>query len=183
MNAFRNGLEEGGVPGGEMDDTEREMLALEIKAERGYWTALSNDMYRNVLPLRDTDQFDAARDAMLSRIELWVNKGLRRIHELGQLYAKLNGLQEWIYSGDKKHCESCDYAQGQVHRAREWLKIITPKSTQCICGGYRCGCTLSPTDKPPSGSLLAIPLASIKSHENHVHLPIESKSVSEGVAV
>lgn len=175
MSAFSNGLKDGGVDPSEMTDDEKETVTLETQAERGYWTALSADMFKNVVPLKGTDAFPTARDAMLGRIELWVNKGLRRMYEMGKTYSNLNGMKIWIYAGEKKHCETCDAANGQVHRARSWLKTITPLSSNCLCGGFNCGCRLDDTTERASGSLASIPLAAAKSHDR-IHEDSASES-------
>lgn len=166
MSAFSNGLKDGGVDPREMTAEEREIVDLETKAERGYWTNLAQEMFQKVVPLKGTDDFPAARDSMLNRIELWVNKGLRRMFEQGKTYAHLNAMKVWIYNGDKNHCETCRLANGQVHRAKSWLKTIMPLSSKCICGGFRCGCILMDTTEPARGSLASIPLAASKSDDH-----------------
>jgi len=166
MSAFSNGLKDGGVDPREMTAEEREVVDLETKAERGYWTNLAQEMFQKVIPLKGTDSFPTARDSMLNRIELWINKGLRRMFEQGKAYSRLNGMKKWIYAGDKDHCETCRLANGQVHRAKSWLKTIMPLSSKCICGGWRCGCSLIDTTEPARGSLASIPLAAAKSHDH-----------------
>jgi len=170
LNAFKNGMQEAGTDPAEMTDEEKSALDLETKQERSYWTALANDMYRNVIPLRETPEFSAARNAMLSRIELWINKGLQGMKILGNMYGKMNGMKKFTLGGTKDHCETCSGADGQVHRARTWLKYgIYPRSDSCICTGINCLCTLDDTTEPANGSLAGVPIAGTKSHDHHDH--------------
>lgn len=157
-SAFKNGLKSGGVDPSEMTDEERTVLDDETRAEKGYWTALSNELFREVIPLKGTDKYEPARDAMLSRIEMWVSKGLFRVNQLAGLYANANGMKRWVMDGTVEHCATCAAANGQVHRARSWLRRgITPRSEKCECQGYRCQCYFEDTSDPANGDLDAIP--------------------------
>lgn len=158
MSAFKNGLQEGGVDPSEITAEEQAALADEIKQERVYWTKLSNEMFAEVLPLKGTPEFDAARSKMLDRIDLWVNAGLRHVYGMGKVYAGLNSMKKWVMDGGE-HCLSCAAANGQIHRARSWKNRLLPQSEQCICTGINCKCTLIDTDEKASGSLSSIPLA------------------------
>lgn len=167
LNAFSNGLQDAGVDPVEMTDEERNAMLDETKMERTYWTALANDLYGNVLPLKDSDQFGPARDKMLARIELWVNKGLKRIYGVAKNYASMNKMQKWVYGGTVDHCKSCSAAVGQVHRARTWAKYLLPQSNQCECKGFKCECALQDTTDKASGSLAVIPVFwGAKGHEH-----------------
>ena len=181
LNAFANGLRDGGVDPSEMSDEEKTALADEAKQERTYWTGLSNDMYGKVLPLKGSPEFADATQQMLNRIELWVNAGLRHVYDMGKLYSSLNGMKKWVYGGTVKHCASCDAAQGQVHRARTWMNYLTPRSELCLCTGINCDCALVDTTDRASGSLGSIPLAGGK----HVHEEVLTavNSVATEVAV
>lgn len=170
MSAFSNGLAEAGVDPNEMTDEERDVITLETKAERSYWTALANDMYRRVMPLKGSPEFGAARDSMLGRIELWVNKGLDRMYQLGNMYGKSNAMKKFVLGGTIDHCKTCSGANGQVHRARTWLKWgIYPKSDNCLCGGFKCECDLVDTTERAHGSLANVPVAlGAKEHDHEL---------------
>ena len=177
LNAFSNGLQEGGVDPAEMSDEERSALQDEVKMERLYWTKLAGEMFSEVIPLKDTDGFQPACDKMLGRIEGWVNKGLRRVYDMGKAYANLNSMKRWDYGGTIDHCESCKVAQGQVHRVRTWMKYLVPRSSSCICTGIKCDCDLVDTDERARGSLSSIPLAGFKSHDHDDHVETETELV------
>lgn len=170
----------------DVDAEDDQILTEEINKERKFWTSLSTEMFGTVLPIRETArEYDAlannavtpeikdkyraianerfakfreARDAMFARIEVWVNKGLMRIYEMGKLAAKAN--QNMAYRlGPTEHCETCYAASQQVHRARDWMRSgVYPKSARLICGGYNCQCYLEATDEPVRGKFSDIPV-------------------------
>jgi len=194
--AFFDGLDAGGVAADELDEDEEDALKLEIKAERSYWTAFANHIYREVMPLyreavqmqdraneeRDPDtryemqrealekyrEFVAAREECLRRIDLWVNKGLRRIFELGKLSAQSNQMMEWVV-GPTEHCTTCADANGQRHRAKDWMRAgIMPQSDSLECGGFRCQCSLAPTKEKAKGRLDRITTAKAHIHDGEL---------------
>jgi 2'-5' RNA ligase/phage portal protein BeeE len=193
---FRDGLVEGGVNTDRLDEDEERDLQLEIKAERGHWTSLANEIYRKVLKLRDqardlSNQAKQARDPetkdrlqrealakygefllkkedIVQRIDLWVNKGLARVHEQGKLSAKANQMMKWHLGRTEEHCRTCGVAAGQVHRAKDWKRRgVLPKTDALDCGGWRCDCSLDPTDEPARGRLDRIPLFVGKHDHDH----------------
>jgi len=188
--AFRDGLEAGGVKLASedtVDENEQRDLDLEVKAERSYWTALRNELYRKVLPvylevlaiqddlsllqLPDAEREDlraqlaekmrwfvAKNDQFIKRMDLWVNKGLNRIFELGKLAAKANQMMEWHLGATEKHCRTCLSANGQRHRAKDWRRAgILPQGDNLECGGWLCDCQLLVTSEPARGRLSRIP--------------------------
>ena len=180
MSAFKNGLQDSGVDPSEITVEEKTALDDETKQERGFWTHLSNQMYREVMPLKGQDGFVAARDRMLGRIEQWVNKGLDKVHILGQMYGKMNGMKKFVLGGAKDHCATCSAADGQVHRQRTWLKYgIYPRSDLCICTGINCQCSFEDTDEPANGSLASVPVAGGK----HDHSSTEVDKIEREEAV
>ncbi len=173
----------------QVDPDEARDLALEVRAERSNWTALANELYRRALPLyrkalalrvtaqhapdeterrallRQADEalaaFNAARDDFVRRIDLWVNKGLRRIFDLGRLAARANPMLKWRLGSTSEHCRTCLAASGQVHRKKTWLRYgLLPRSDVLECGGFRCGCELEETGEPARGRLDRVPLLS-----------------------
>jgi hypothetical protein len=181
LNAYINGLAEGGVnlsDPSEIDEDERKDLDLEIKAERSFYTALANEVYKEVLPLKGTPEFVAKRDAVLSRIDVWVQKGLNRIRNSGVLAAQGNQMLEWRLGKTEQHCNTCKTASGQIHRARTWKKaMLLPGQSNLECGGWRCDCELIPTSAKSTGSLIGIPRldAEKSEHDGHDHSASEPK--------
>lgn len=174
--AFFDGLREVGVNTDELAEDEEQELQLRIDAERTYFTALANDLYQDALPIylealslqEDAAMPDArfedraawqrqavekyrdfvrARERMETRIDGYVFKGLEQIHTLGRLYGQKNKMQKWVRDPMKDSCRSCLALDGQVHRAREFLKYVIPQDSRLLCHGDRCGCRLEDTDE------------------------------------
>ncbi len=203
--AFFDGLRAGGVDAEALDEDEETELEAEIKAERGYWTALANELYRNALPKRqyalqvllnaearrDPEErarlrgradeiyaeFQRARDDFLRRIDLWVNKGLKRIFDSAKLFAEGNMMKRWVLGQTEQHCRTCLAANGQVHRAKDWRrKRILPRTDVLECGGFECDCELvdAPGEKA-QGRLDRIPLVEGgKGAHEHEHVETEA---------
>ncbi|MCZ7543197.1 MAG: 2'-5' RNA ligase family protein [Anaerolineae bacterium] len=169
--AFFAGLRAGGVEVAALDDDEEAELKAEVRAERRYWTALANALYREALPRRQYalqvlvnaearrdpeerarlqqradevyGEFRRARDDFLRRIDLWVNKGLKRIFDSARLYAQGNTMKRWVLGRTEQHCITCLAASGQVHRAKSWRAVgILPRTDALVCGGFVCDCEL-----------------------------------------
>lgn len=185
LNAFKNGLEEGGVDPDEMTDEERDALKDETKAERGYWTALADEFYGEVMPLKGTLGFDVAKERMLSRIDLWVNKGLEKVHNIAVMYARQNSMVRFVMNGTKNHCLTCSTADGQVHRARTFMKYnVFPRSDSCLCTGINCKCYLEDTTDRASGDLRSVPLRdATKSDDENDRVYSDESVDAEAVAV
>lgn len=193
---FMEGLREGGVNTDTPDPDEERDLMLEIKAERGYWTALANEINRSVLPLREqartlskqahdtTDpaerdrlqtealtalrDFQKRREDLIGRIDVWVNKGLRRLYDQGTLSAKSNEMLTWVYGKTEEHCKTCSKAVNQIHRAKDWKRRgILPRTDVLDCGGFKCDCSLEPTTEKARGRLDRIPLADLEGKHDH----------------
>jgi hypothetical protein len=88
---------------------------------------------------------------LLARAALWANRWTEAYNEAVRLIT-LNGggNLEWIF-GDTDHCDTCQSLNGLVARASEWDALgVKPQSApnnKLQCQGWRCQCTLSPTDK------------------------------------
>ncbi len=185
--AFLDGLREAGVNADTLADDEEAELVLRIKAERTYFTALANDLYREALPIyrnvinlqrranahgvvfeeraalqrqavEGYRDFIKARERMEQRIDGYVFKGLEQIHTLGRLYGQKNKMQKWVRDPMKDSCRSCLALDGQIHRAREFLKYVIPQDSRLLCHGDHCGCHLEDTTERARGRLARVPL-------------------------
>ncbi len=104
-------------------------------------------------------QFQNMRDQFLNRIDLWVNKGLRRIFNLGKMAAEKNPNVRWKRNPAKDSCRSCIAADGQVHPLKTWKKYgIVPQGDNLECGGFECGCEWEKTADRAQGRINRIPI-------------------------
>lgn len=103
------------------------------------------------------DIIDAALDKkpiepLLSRAELWANQYLFAYNEAVRLITVQNGGKlEWKLGATEQHCPECAALNGIVALASEWdtlgVKPQNPPNSRITCGGWRCDCSLVPTDK------------------------------------
>ncbi|MEA1998256.1 MAG: hypothetical protein U9N61_02870 [Euryarchaeota archaeon] len=93
----------------------------------------------------------------LTRAQMWENRYLEAKNRAMQLAAADKHLR-WTL-GNADHCSSCLKLAGKVKRGSVWLaRDIRPQHPNLECGGFRCACTLVPTDQPASrGPLPSIP--------------------------
>jgi len=140
----------------------KEMLMLQDDAE--YAEQQGDDAESQELQKRALEalkQFQNMRDQFLSRIDLWVNKGLRRIFNLGRMAAEKNPNVRWKRDPAKDSCRSCIAADGQVHPLKTWKKYgIVPQGDNLECGGFKCGCEWEKTADRAQGRIDRIPIVS-----------------------
>lgn len=92
-------------------------------------------------------------DPLLARAALWANRWNEAYNEaLLLIRADMGENLEWVYGDDiQEHCPECEALNGIVARASEWQSLnVHPQGApndKISCGGWRCGCTLLPTDK------------------------------------
>jgi len=88
-----------------------------------------------------------------SRLETW---GLRYddVVTRARLTACSNQKLEWVQGPTSDKCPTCTRMNGKVKRSSQWQRNgvhpRAPKNDTIQCQGWRCLCTLEPTDKPLS---------------------------------
>jgi hypothetical protein len=90
-------------------------------------------------------------DPLLARAALWANQYNSAYNEAARLIVlEGGGNLVWRY-GDAEHCPECAALNGIVARASEWdslgVKPQSPPNPLISCGGWRCRCSLTPTDQ------------------------------------
>jgi hypothetical protein len=104
-----------------------------------------------------TDIVDARVDGtplqpLLSRADLWANRYNEAYNQAAALIVQANGGKlEWVLGATEQHCQTCAALNGIVAYAWEWEEAgVHPQSAPnhaLECGGWKCDCSLSPTDK------------------------------------
>lgn len=89
-----------------------------------------------------------------ARAEMWSNRYNDAVNQANALIAEEEGNNlVWVY-GDTDHCETCRALNGIVAKAETWAELGVypqqPPNDVLDCGGYRCACTLEPTNKRQS---------------------------------
>jgi len=105
--------------------------------------------YRDIVDAR-LDQ--TSIDPLLMRAGMWALRWTEAYNEAVRLITLENGgNMEWV-EGDTEHkCDTCLALDGKVARASEWdalgLRPQNAPNKKLECGGWRCGCSLVPTNK------------------------------------
>jgi len=92
-------------------------------------------------------------DPLLARAALWANRYNEAYNQAVLLIKADNGENlEWVYGDDiEEHCPECAALNGIVARGSDWQSLnVHPQNApndKLSCQGWRCGCTLEPTDK------------------------------------
>jgi hypothetical protein len=89
---------------------------------------------------------------LLARAELWAQRWTEGYNEAVRLITTNEGGNLiWTLGATEEHCPECSRLNGIVARAKEWDVLnIRPQSApndKLTCGGWRCDCSLTPTDK------------------------------------
>ena len=97
-------------------------------------------------------------EPLLFRAQMWANQWNSAYNEAMRLMAVHNGGKMiWRY-GDADHCPTCRALHGIVAYATEWeaagVHPQDPPNPLLKCGGWRCACSLLPTDKRRSPKAL-----------------------------
>lgn len=141
--AWRQGARDMGVNPNQFVDGDIDQLAVRIERERDFMLGLADDIMRaraNKWPLEPFRQ----------RSAMWAGRYDQVIQEAHIWFAGKRML-EWVYDPSKEHCDDCDRLNGVVASGNEWAASRwRPGARDLDCGGWRCGCRLLPTDKPPS---------------------------------
>jgi len=89
---------------------------------------------------------------LLKRAEMWTSR-YDEVRHTAEVYASGDKKLMWTL-GRAEHCPSCLKLHGKVKRASYWAeKGILPRvpgAPYLACRGYRCDCSLVPTDEPLS---------------------------------
>lgn len=94
----------------------------------------------------------------MTRANMWVNR-YNDVKNQAKLSACGDKKLKWVRNPAKDSCTTCIKLSGKIKRASQWEESgWRPQSQRLKCGGWRCGCSLVPTDEPLSkGPLPSIP--------------------------
>lgn len=150
--AYTEGLMDGGVADGQMDDEDRTRVALLLSDQSAYVRAFVNTLYDKEVAL--TDAVAAHKPAQ------WYGGSIQPFYDAGRLSADRNGNYECTGPADDQSCDTCAAAAGQVHRLKVWAAhdMLFPHGSSIICSpGKLCRHTLQRTDQPARGRITSIP--------------------------
>lgn len=158
--AYRDGLIDGGVIDGEMDDEDRADLATLHAEQNAYISDFGATLFK-----------DGITDTLADlKAELWWNKSVYKFYQRGLASADRNGMYEWVLGQTEQHCLTCAALAGQVHRMKEYAKRdLLPKSSRLACGGWYCDCNLVKTNQRSRGTFPRVAASSDGHEHDHDH--------------
>lgn len=160
--AYHEGVMEAGLSVDEMTPEMEKELEEFILSEYDY----VDQFYRDIVDARVDG---APVDALISRASLWANR-YNDVKNAAMRTVTLvkGGKLIWLLGATEEHCGTCNALNGKVAFAKEWeiagLHPQTPPNPLLECEGWRCGCTLTPTDARRSPKVLDYLLNVVASH-------------------
>lgn len=161
--AWREGARDMGVKPEEFEDEDNEALQAIIDNELNF-------------VLDFAGAIETAREAgegfaqFRSRASTWANRYTDIVNRARVHFGGREKL-EWHLGATEQHCPSCAYLNGIVAWAREWeeagVKPQSPPNDNLSCGGWKCDCSLLPTDKRKTRNALSRIQSAPKTE--HVH--------------
>lgn len=93
---------------------------------------------------------------LLARASMWANIYLEAYNEALRLITlEGGGNLQWHEGDTQEKCETCKYLDGIVASAKEWeIAGFKPQGNMLQCGGFNCGCSLTPTTRRRSPKAL-----------------------------
>jgi hypothetical protein len=91
-------------------------------------------------------------EPLLSRASLWAQGWNTSYENATSLITEHEGGREqWVLGATEEHCPECYALNGIVMRAQEWealnLRPKNPPNDKLTCGGWRCDCSRTATNK------------------------------------
>lgn len=143
LKAYRDGLIDGGVADGALDDDDNAAWASLYADASNY----VRDFWKSLFDGAGISDAQAAQ-----RPEMWWNKSLQPFYTAGRASADKNGAYEWVLGNTEVHCPHCLMLNGQVHRLRDYVKSgWLPQADKLACGGFQCDCKLVKSDQKARG--------------------------------
>lgn len=141
LEAFRDGLEEGGVKDRELSDDDFAMFGAWLAEHSAFVSTISQRIFKS----------DEVVNPDISA-EMWANKSLQQAFDWGRLSADANGMYEFVGPVVKKSCRHCRVLKGQRHRLKDFIRTgWYAKSDKLDCGGFGCVDKLVKTDGTTHG--------------------------------
>jgi hypothetical protein len=146
--AWNAGARDVGFDPKEMTDTDKLELMFRIDQEAPHILDFA-------IAIEEARINGTPNDALLARVDLWANR-FNEVTNDARVYfgAKMEVPPKlvWRLGRTEEHCSTCAELNGTVATAQEWqLSGIRPQAApnaRLECGGWRCDCSLDPTDDP-----------------------------------
>jgi hypothetical protein len=101
-----------------------------------------------------------SKDEFMARADLWANQYESVVNEAQLITADKKQKYKWTLGATEEHCSTCSRLNGIIAYAEEWEQAgfhpQRPPNELLECGGWRCDCSLEPTDKRRTADALGI---------------------------
>jgi len=144
--AWSDGARQVGIAPDEISNAEQIALATIIFREYSYVGRLAGFILENPKGVK------GSLSKIYVRLEVWINRYLDTKNQ-AKVAAEKDPKLMWNLGRTKDNCETCQKLAGKVKRASYWDSYVMPQqppNPNLACGGWKCGCTLDPTDEPMS---------------------------------
>jgi hypothetical protein len=157
--AWNEGAKSVGVAPDEMTSEDLFKLESIIENEYRFVLSLAADIDNARTANMSLDKF---RSAFRSRLDVWSNRYNEVVNSARVWFGGKARLM-WMLGGREKHCVECTALNGVVAWAEEWLAVEVkpqgPPNWALSCGGWVCGCSLTPTDRRRTPRALSVILS------------------------
>jgi hypothetical protein len=142
VQAYKDGMAQGGVYVDTLDPDDNSDATRVFIQQSQYINGLADDVYQ--------DKTITPANAY-ARAQMW-GKSLQQFNDAGVMSADANGMYEWIIDPFNENCVTCSRMANQVHRLKTYnARQIYPRSSNLVCGGWKCGCYLIRTSEKARG--------------------------------
>lgn len=143
--AWNEGADEIGIAPDEMTDRDMKVLGKIIANENKYTAGMADDIVQAKDDGMDPDQFERQFG---NRVNVWANRW-NDVRNQALLYFGKKQRLIWGLGHAENHCATCPQLNGIVAFGDEWSRVgfhpQRPPNNKLACGGWECGCDLSPT--------------------------------------
>lgn len=158
--AWHAGAAECGIKPDEFSDDETRALNNLIYGQLPYAPGFANEIITERERQAEEGAVAGTLAKYFNRVDVWVNR-YDEAKNQARVMACADKKLRWTL-GRAEHCSSCVKLDGKVKRASYWYDNgIIPRvlgAPYLECRGYRCQCSLVPTDEPLSkGPLPKLP--------------------------
>jgi len=145
--AWYDGAREMGILPSELSPEERLALEQAIQSEYSHL----NDFASDIEAHSKANRVKIA--PLLKRADLWINRWTD-VNNQAKLMAGGDKKLKWVLGATEEHCKTCAAMHGKIKRASYWRDHgphpQQPVNDTIECKGWKCLCTLEPTDEPQS---------------------------------
>lgn len=143
--AWNEGARDAGFEPSEMEPEDTDELQQRIEAELEYVL----DFASAVEAAREQQ---SGVDALYERVPLWANRYNEVCNDAKLHFSGDNQKFVWRLGASEQHCATCAALDGVVARKKAWEeRVLQPQhapNPALECEGWKCQCSLEPTDEP-----------------------------------